>query len=392
MDRKVLLVSNYNAVRRPFNGVAYEFFAVIAGIESATIVAPGAAQLGPTPSVKALLDAAGRELGGHLRRAAGRSFGPQMRPATAAGEYDLCLFMCQFSKNLADIESVRNWRRQSRVAVAFVLETWSSQFEERKADLKILDQFDLVFVLNASSIPALGRYTRTPIAFLPTAADALLACPGPEGPERVVDVFSMGRRLPPVHDALRGLARERGLFYVHDVWFDAVARDWAEARAWNADMVKRSRYYVAWDPVAFASKRDEELIGADRAISTRYFEGAAGGAILIGSRPDCAEFEALFDWPDAVVEVAPDGSDLETVLDGLDADAGRVRAARARNVIESLRRHDWAYRWERILAAAGLAPSPAHRRRVAELARRAEQMEAVAMATGRPGAYKTAAG
>jgi hypothetical protein len=67
-----------------------------------------------------------------------------------------------------------------------------------------------------------------------------------------------------------------------------------------------------------------------------------------------------------------------------------VRAARARNVIHSLRRHDWAYRWERILAAAGLAPSAAHARRVAELARRAEQMEAMAMAAERP--YKTAAG
>ena len=187
-----------------------------------------------------------------MRGVPGRGFAPRMRDAAVSDDYDLALYMCQFSKNLADIERIRDWRARSRVAVAFVLETWSSQFEKRKGHLKVLDAFDHVFVLNASSIPALQRYTSTPVSFLPTAADALLACPGSEGPARVIDVLSMGRRLPEVHAVLAAHARERDFFYMHDVWTDFVSRDWAEVRALNADMVKRSRYYVAWDPVAFA--------------------------------------------------------------------------------------------------------------------------------------------
>jgi hypothetical protein len=394
MVRKVLLVSNYNAVRRPWNGVPYEFYNVISEIEDATVVAPGAAGTDPAAasSPPDILKYATQEIAGHLRRAAGRGFAPQMRAVDIEQDYDLCLFMCQFSKDLTNIGRVRNWRGRARFAAAFVLETWSSQFEKRRADLRLLDQFDHVFVLNASSIPALQRYTRTPISFLPTAADSLAAlAPAdmPTGmPERAIDFFSMGRRRAEVHDLLLERARTQGLFYVYDIWGNITARDWAEARAANADMVRRSRYYIAWDPIAVSPAKDD-IIGQERAISTRYFEGSAGGAILLGSRPGCPEFDDLFDWPDAVLEIAPGGGDLHEVLSAFEADPERVRAAREANIANALRRHDWAYRWRQILETAGLAPSDAHVKRVEKMQHLAAQIRIV---SDRPSTYTVAAG
>ncbi|WP_424934683.1 glycosyltransferase family protein [Amaricoccus macauensis] len=395
MDRSVLLISTYNAVRKPWNGVPFEFYNIISQIENATIVAPPAT--GPDPatasSPSGILKFAAQGLAGQARRAMGKGFAPQMAQAGLDAEYDLCLFMCQFTRELTNIDQVRDWRARSKFAVAFVLETWSSQFEKRKADLRILDQFDHVFVLNASSAPELKRYTSTPVSFLPTAADSLAAI-APAGetvpmlPDRVIDFFSMGRRRAEVHDLLMEKSRTEGAFYIHDIWTGILARDWAEARAGNADMVRRSRYYIAWDPVAVSPTKDE-IIGNERAISTRYFEGSAGGAVLLGSRPTCPEFDALFDWPDAVVEIAPEGTDLHEVLGRFEADPERVRAVREANITNALRRHDWAFRWEEILGTAGLAPSEAHVKRVDKMAHLADQIRIV---SDRPSTYRVAAG
>lgn len=389
MDRNVLLISNYNAVPKPWNGVTYEFYNVISQIETATIVAPPALGLDAAQisSPASIVKYALQELTGQARRAVGRGFAPQMAPANLEKEYEIGLFMCQFSKDLTNISQVRDWRARTRFAVAFVLETWSSQFEKRKADLRVLDQFDHVFVLNASSIPELKRYTNTPISFLPTAADSLAALPPKNMPERCIDFFSMGRRRAEIHDLLLERAQKENLFYIYDIWGNITARNWAEGRMANADMVRRSRYYIAWDPVAVSPAKDD-IIGKERAISTRYFEGSAGGAILLGSRPACPEFDELFDWPDAVVEISPDGRDMNDIVAALEADPDRVRIVREANIANALRRHDWAFRWKAILEIAGLELSEAHINRIEKMERMATQIRIV---SDRPSTYTVAA-
>ena len=285
-------------------------------------------------------------------------------PPQLDADYDLCVFMCQFPRNLVEIEQVRGWRARSRKAVAFVLESWPSQFDKHRDTLRLLDRFDHVFVLNAGSIPALQRYTSTPISFLPTAADALAGRPA--GSTGSIDFLSLGRRVPELHAELRAVAAEQERFYVYDIWKNLMVRDWAEARAGNADMIRRSRYYIAFDPT-LVNPTKGNLMAGSQAISTRYFEGAAGGAILLGSRPGCPEFDDLFDWPDAVVEIAPDGSDLRDVLAALEADPARLAAASTANVVNTLRRHDWARRWSRILETLDLSRTPAHEARLAQL-------------------------
>jgi hypothetical protein len=93
-------------------------------------------------------------------------------------------------------------------------------------------------------------------------------------------------------------------------------------------------------------------------IGDRYYEAAAAGAVMIGQPPICAAFDDGFPWPDAVVTVRPDGSDIISVLTGLRANPEHPALISRTNASEALRRHDWVHRWRTIYNVAGLAPSP----------------------------------
>jgi len=376
LTRRVLLVSPYNAIPRPWYGIAYEFLNVIAGIEAATIVAPAAA-----PHFEGVLKAVAPELTAvrHkamtlVHRATGRASVAQMRATRLDADYDLCFYMCQFPHELPEIGRVRHWRRHSGRACAFILETWSHQLAKCRSDLQVLDQFDHVFVLNAESIPHLKKYTSTPISFLPTGADCLMLPDCKRPPERSIDVLSIGRRTLEMHASLLDRADRHGLFYVYDAFSNMTVRDWASARRMNAELVRRAKYFTVWDPVALRSRKDQAL-AAQSAISARYFEGAAGGAVLLGSRPNVPEFDQLFDWPDAVVDLPTDRAAMWAVLSELNADPARRARISMTNRTQCLRRHDWAYRWATVLKTLGLARTKAHDARIATLLRRAATEE-----------------
>lgn len=352
----------------------YEFLDVIAGVERATLVAPEAAAHGfPLKGrlVESVLPSNGR-LRNRLRKIVLAGQGGRFRPTRIEQDHDICLFVCQFVRDLPNLRRVKDWRRRSRFAAAFVLETWTPHLKQNAAALRVLDEFDHVFVLNASTIPALRHYTKTPISFLATGIDAMNACPVDAAPDRVIDILSLGRQTAGAHRRILDLAASKRLFYHFDVWSGLEARDWRQVRDWNAALMQRSRFSVVWAP---AEHLPISLPPGEAALSTRYFEGMAGGAILMGSRVNAPEFRELV-GNEAVVEIAPDGSDFEQVFAALCAEPARLEIMRARNIATSLRRHDWAYRWGEVLEAAGMEPTAAHRQRLAELAGRAERVEA----------------
>jgi glycosyl transferase family 1 len=112
-------------------------------------------------------------------------------------------------------------------------------------------------------------------------------------------------------------------------------------------------------------------------LSGRFFEGAAAGAVMIGVRPRAGRFLTQFDWPDAVVDAPWDDPDVGALIERLDADPERLARIRRDGIVNSLLRHDWAYRLRTILADAGIAAPPAlvareaRLRELAELARTA---------------------
>ena len=360
-DRSVLVASNYNAWPEAFNGQAYAFLNVIRSVEDADVLAPNAFAYTKGRALRPAFRYLAGELAyrslSQLRRGIGRTRYSTMQPVSPGKDYDLFFFMCQFPGDLSALNRVRGWRERSGKAVAFILETWSHQLHTAKAELRLLDKFDHVFVFNAASIPHLAKYTSTPCSYLAAASDCALATPFPDPPERTVDVFSMGRRSPHAHDQLIEIARANNAFlYVYDTSRHGEIINWAENRFLSASLIKRSKFFIAYDHT-IVDRGGISKNFAERSLSTRYFEGAAGGAVLIGSAPDVPEFHRFFDWNDAVIDIPAKPADIGAILADLNAQPERLQRSSIMNVTQSLRRHDWAHRWDEILKTLGLQRS-----------------------------------
>jgi hypothetical protein len=181
-------------------------------------------------------------------------------------------------------------------------------------------------------------------------------------PARVIDVYSIGRRLEGIHRALYEAGLRKDIFYIYDTCpeiADMQPYDHGEHREFLANMVKRSRFFlVAPGKVNRANETRGQI-----EVSYRYFEGASAGAIMVGQVPECDAYGELFPWPDAVVAIKTDGSDAMDVIASLNSDVDRLSTMSRRNAAESLLRHDWIYRWKEMFRYAGLQPTPAMRAR-----------------------------
>jgi spore maturation protein CgeB len=165
------------------------------------------------------------------------------------------------------------------------------------------------------------------------------------------------------------MAAQKQIFYIYDTvhsgrMFTSVP---SEHRDLIASIAKRSRYFLAYPP-----KIDQpwQTSGQDE-IGFRFFEGAASGTVMIGQPPDKQAFREHFDWPDAVIPMAFDEPDVAKFLKKLDSEPERTAEIRKNGVVQSLLRHDWAYRWREILGIVGLAPRP-------ELVAREQRLENLA--------------
>jgi spore maturation protein CgeB len=130
--------------------------------------------------------------------------------------------------------------------------------------------------------------------------------------------------------------------------------DYRQHRELFANIAKRSRYFV----VAAAKMDQPDYRQGQVEVGYRYYEGAAAGAVMIGDYPDCDAYRELTGWPDAVIQIQPDGSDTMDVLKQLGSDPERLAAISRRNAKEALLRHDWYHRWNEMFRIVGIDTSP----------------------------------
>ena len=277
---------------------------------------------------------------------------PGIPRITPKENYDILFTICGYPQDLIMFNAVSNLRDVCKTSVCLLDELWINEIAKRRNFLRILAKFDVVMLYYSQTVKPLSEMIERRCVFLPPGVDAITFCPNPDPPERVVDVYSIGRRSEITHQRLLDIARENGLFYLHDSIGGLQAINSREHRALFANVAKRSRYFIV-NP----GKIDEPgQRGRQIEIGNRYFEGAASGAIMVGERPDNEVFEELFDWPDAVTLLPFDSRDIDVVIKDLDQDPERQGRIRRTGVVQALTRHDWVYRWEAILKEVGLEP------------------------------------
>jgi Glycosyl transferases group 1 len=217
---------------------------------------------------------------------------------------------------------------------AFVIDTWKPILT-KIGMLAVAQRLDPCFVAFREGYEELrarfpgGRFEWLPFGIDTDVFDSM-------SQERPIFAFWMGRRYEPLHQAMIRYCADRGLEYRYrQPGQFHTAEDLGR-------IVGSSRYFLVSPP-----DLDNPLrTGGFSPLVMRYLEGLAAGARLLGVLPRSGEYEALLPL-DAILLVAPDGSDLAVKLDA-DQDNLDARAAveRGRRLVRS--HHSWAKRAQQI--------------------------------------------
>ncbi len=359
---RVCIASHYALGSALYNRLVFEACASIATMAETTIVAPGSARHGAAWKAVSLARHATRGVpfSGYEHKKIDEDF-------------DLFLFVGMRPQDLICLKSIEGWRERSRIAAAFLFETWTALVEEKRNYYRLLKPFDEVFLFNAGSVATARRVSGTGVSHLPAAVDCLAATPWPKPGARPIDVVSIGRTHQRVHEQLVEMTSRQELNYLWDLPPGTMTFGYPEARFRTYHLIRQSRYFTSFNFKIDAAKTRESR-GEDT-VPARVFEGAAAGAVMIGTAPTVPEFQTLFDWPDAIIEIPLDPVDMPAFYAEIEAQPQRIRRAGILNAARSLRKHDWAYRFEEMLRRLDL-PVPAQvaerKARLADLADRAE--------------------
>ena len=342
---RVLMFSQRNIYEQEaFRCPLYEFEEIVRQIDSVELVAPT-----PQKWFRALKNNAMR-----FGKYSGAVLNPGLRRIKVDKYYDLFVAICQFPGEILHLAAVEGWKDKCKNSICIIDEFWTSEFQLYKGSLRVLSKFDIVLVSCSQSVKHLSEITKANCLYGPLGVDAILFCPYPKIARRVIDILSIGRRGEKTHQAILKRARENKTFYMFDTMKGLHVSHLGEHRSLLADIAKRSRYFFV-NPGRIDRPKE---VGDQSETGSRYYEGAAAGAILIGEEPRNQHFKKEFHWPDAVIELPYNSGNVCEVIEDLDGQPERRKEIRKNNVINSLLQHDWVYRWEKVLEICGLDPLP----------------------------------
>ncbi|HIJ71379.1 MAG TPA: glycosyltransferase family 1 protein [Planctomycetes bacterium] len=355
---RICIFSQRHLQRHVSRSAEYEFEDVVCEIDNVDLLVPQPHRL----------FVAGQKIANRLARHFFVSLAnPCIQKLHLNKKYDLFLAVCQEPSDLLSLDAVREWRHNCKKSVCWLPEVWPGELHKFQGHLKVLSKFDHVVLNCNSSVTPVQDTVKSSCHYMPPGIDTIRFSPYPKPPLRSIDVYSMGRKSMVTHHALLKMAEERKIFYIYDTFENIKTLIPRDHRILVANIAKRSRYFVANAPKI---NRQSETHGQS-GLSYRFLEGAASGTVMIGEPRENEEFARHLNWPDAVIHVPYDAENVAEILADLDSQPQRLAEIRKNNVVQTLLRHDYVYRWRDILDIVGLEPVPAlHRReeRLKELA------------------------
>lgn len=363
IEPRICMFSLRNVERLVSRCADYEFEDVVCELDDVELLAPE-----PCYSF-AVVQKLTSQLAQHMSVA---SLNPGLKKLRLSRNYDLFIAKFLFLRDLPSVNAISGWRDRCRTSVCWVTEAWTGGLHSWKGHLKILSQFDYVVLNCSGSVNRIQEVIRRPCLYMAPGIDAIRFCPYPNPPIRCVDVYSLGRRSPVTHQSLLKMAEQKRIFYIYDTIERMDTFHHKQHRNLVANIAKRSRYFVA----NTAKINQQFETHGQSEIGYRFFEGAAAGTVMIGQHPENEAFRKNFNWPNAVIRVPFDAPHIAEVLADLDSQPDRLEEIRRNNIVQSLLRHDWAYRWRAILDIVGLGPKPAlvarekHLKKIAEEAKK----------------------
>jgi Glycosyl transferases group 1 len=357
-EPRILMFSHRNIFehlvwRCPFQ----EFERIIQEVDSVELVAPNAKTWYRN----------GKRVALRLGEFANIPLNPGVSSINVDRDYDMFFTICDGASDLLHLKALKGWRDRCKTTVCWLVECYVKDIPVYKSCMEVLSKFDYVIFMFNTNEP-FKRVVKGQGQYQPAGIDTLRFCPYPDPPTRCIDVLSIGRRAPVTHKALMRMAQEDRKFYVYDTINALRAYDLDEHRSLFANMAKRSRYFIV-SPGKFDKPAET---GGQIEFGYRYFEAAAPGTIMIGMR--CAnnkEFDKIFNWEDAVIEVPFTSDAIVDTIRELDKQPERQMKISQTNILQCLLHHDWVYRWEAVLNIVGMQTLPmlqGRKRRLKDLA------------------------
>ena len=346
--------------------VDYEFEDVVTAIDDVDLLTVEQG-LGFSPR-KRLVNQLGRHVSPWFTR-----FSPSLSRISLNMNYDLFVVVCQDITDVLMLNSVRNWEQRSGVKICWIDELWAASLVKHRAlTKKILSRFDYIIVGCNGAVNTLQEETQRPCFYFPPGVDTLKFTPPQKGPDREIDVYSIGRRPLLLHNQLLGMMRSKGIRYIYDQASNGplFVKDYEKHRKTIIHNLQRSKYFVVY-PAKFDTPRQTHQ---QVEFGPRYFEGAAAGAVLIGQPASAHVFRDIFYWRDAVVTLPEEEVDLLRLFEELEADEDRIKSIRQRNMRHCLLEHDWIYRWKGLLDLAGMQHTPDYGHRYEKIQLRAKEL------------------
>lgn len=285
------------------------------------------------------------------------------------GSYDFFFATFNHVFELFTLMVLGDWRKNCNKAACYITEVRVNDFPECTYLLNFLRDFEHIFLGTRQCVDDVASITGRPCSYLPISADTLRFRPFDLRSRPAIECANLGRRSAITHQALMDYAQSHNLFYYYDTASISnvvnakqqqtfVVKDPAEHRMLLANILKNSRYFIA------NRSRANETEVAYSEISSRFFEGAAAGTIMLGIAPDTEEFHQNFDWPDAVIPTPFDCPDIADLIQSLNNQPERLEGIRRQNVSQAMLRHDSVHRLQTIFDAVGLTPTPKMSQRV----------------------------
>lgn len=284
-----------------------------------------------------------------LALASGRRIAPVEVPG---GPYDLCLYVAFELNDVRGLRYVRNLERHCGKLAVYVFDAWSQDTSAFRAHRRLWRECDHLFVSFPEAARAYAEHVDCPVTYLPQAIAPERFHPFRD--ERPVDVLSLGRRLPAVHEALRAIARGHDLWYHFSEARSPEAIDLEDSQLLVGRLCQSARIQVSW-PLEVTHADDARARYSEAAdgspITVRWFEAAACGSVALGRRPRTTEFERLFPYDGFVREVDPGRPETleQVVLDALRSSTDREERLRLADHVRL--EHSWQARVAAILAA-----------------------------------------
>lgn len=202
--------------------------------------------------------------------------------------------------------------------------------------LAVLQQLDPCVVAFREGYEQLKvRFPKGRFEWLPFGVDTETFNATPGG--RPIFAYWMGRRYEPLHEAMLNYCSKRGLDYRYTRRGGEFPNPADLGR-----LVGQCQYFVVTPP----NLADPRRTGGFSPFVMRYLEGLSAGARLIGVLPSSGEYEQLLPL-DAILQVAPDGSDLSFRLDA-DRHNHAALAAVERARLWVREHHSWSRRAQQI--------------------------------------------